>query len=358
MRFFHAGFSSPAGIGEHFFSGISVPGRNFAAEFDALWRDYEAATAEAGCDENSEILLRFHLSDVTNQAPLLETRTAGRKSFVSVIGQPPVSGRVALEAWHWCGRPKRYAAHWFQTGGCAAAGSFAQTKAEFAALETFLAELGGSVGANTVRTWLYCRDVDNNYAGLVTGRNEFFAAHGLTADTHFIASTGIGGQAAEPGRLVKMESLNFFGLRPGQLTYLNAPEMLSPTTLYGVSFERGARLAFGDRAYCFISGTASIDKDGCVVHPGNAAAQTERMLDNVAALLAAGQAAMSDVCWATLYLRDLADAPQVLPVVRDRLGADTPLVAVLAPVCRPAWLVEMECVALNGRGDPAFAPLA
>lgn len=358
MRISHSEFSSPAGIGEHFFSGISVPARDFVAELDALWRDYEAAMAEYGCDEDSEMLLRFHLSDVTNQASLLHELTAGRKSFVSVIGQPPVAGRVALEAWHWNGRPKRYAAHWFQCGECAAAGSLAQTEAEFAALEAFLASMGGSVADNTVRTWLYCRDVDNNYAGLVTGRNEFFAAHGLTAETHFIASTGIGGQNAIPGRLVKMESLNFFGLRPGQLTYLNAPEMLSPTTLYGVSFERGARLAFGDRAYCFISGTASIDRNGHVVHPGDVAAQTERMLDNVAALLAAGNSGLSDVRWATLYLRDLADAPGVLPLVRARIGANTPLIAVLAPVCRPAWLVEMECVALSSRGDPAFAPLA
>ena len=351
-------FLSSSGIGERFFAGISVPDRDFVTELDALWRAYGTAAAECGCGENSEMLLRFHLSDVTNQAPLLRALTEGRKSFVSVIGQPPIGGRVALEAWHWLGRPERYAAHWFQRGRCDAVGSLAQTKAEFASLEKFLSEMGGDVASNTVRTWLYCRDVDNNYAGLVAGRNEFFAAHGLTADTHFIASTGIGGQSEEPARLVKMESLNFFGLGAGQLTYLKAPEMLSPTTLYGVSFERGTRLAFGDRAYCFISGTASIDREGRVVHPGDVAAQTGRMLDNVAALLAAGRAELSDVRWATLYLRDPADAPTVLPLVRARLGADRPLIAVRAPVCRPAWLVEMECVAVNSRGETAFAPLA
>ena len=81
MRISHSEFSSPAGIGEHFFSGISVPARDFVAELDALWRDYEAAMAEYGCDEDSEMLLRFHLSDAANQGPLLRKLLGGRPAL-------------------------------------------------------------------------------------------------------------------------------------------------------------------------------------------------------------------------------------------------------------------------------------
>ena len=31
-----------------------------------------------------------------------------------------------------------------------------------------------------------------------------------------------------------------------------------------------------------------------------------------------------------------------------------PTVFTLAPVCRPSWLVEMECLAITGASNPAF----
>jgi enamine deaminase RidA (YjgF/YER057c/UK114 family) len=199
--------------------------------------------------------------------------------------------------------------------------------------------------------------VDNNYAGLVKARNEFFTGIGLTGKTHFIASTGIEGNMSAVNRLVKMDSLSYPGATQAQFVYLSAPEMLSPTALYGVSFERGTRMLFGDRSHLFISGTASIDKAGFVVHPGDVLKQTSRMLDNVQALLACGQAELSDIKIATLYLRDIADAPAVTELIKSRLGTNIPLVALKAPVCRPAWLVEFECIAVNPAGDQRFAVL-
>lgn len=352
----HSGFSAPGGIGEHFFSVCGAAGKDFGEEAAAVLDAYDRALAEHGCSPATEQLLRLHLSDAANQEPRLRRMLAGRPGFLSVVGQAPLRGRIALEAWHWDREPARFAAHWFQCGRLRASGSQAQTEEEFAALKEFLADRDGRVAEHTVRTWLYCRDVDNNYAGLVAGRNRFFSANGLTPDTHFIASTGIGGETAEPSRLVKMDSLNLFGLHPGQTEYLSAPAMLSPTTLYGVSFERGTRVRFGDRSWYFISGTASIDRDGQVVHPGDVAAQTGRMLDNVAALLDSGGATPSDIRWATLYLRDLADAEIAGEIVRTELGGELPLVILRAPVCRPAWLVEMECMAISASGDRRFAP--
>ena len=228
---------------------------------------------------------------------------------------------------------KNYKVLWFKTPDPVVSDSAKQTVYEFESLKRGLSVYNATVEANTVRTWLYCRDVDNNYAGLVMARNEFFAGNGLSTSTHFIASTGIEGQMEKPSRLVKMDSLNYTNLRQGQQIYLSAPEMLSPTALYGVSFERGTRLVLGDRSHYFISGTASIDSKGQVVHP-------------------------FDLKWATVYLRDSADAALVRNILAQRLPPELPFVIVRAPVCRPAWLVEMECVAVNHQGNPAFAPLS
>ena len=366
----HAEFFTENGIKEDFFTVVSCPCSDFRKEAADLLERYENALIKYGCSPESEILLRFHLSDVTNQSHVLEELLRERCVCISIVGQPPVgNSRIALEAWHWSGIRKKekkgglhinlqnYNSLWFNLDKLSAVGSYDQTYEEFSLLKEELSGCGANVADHTVRTWLYCRDVDNNYADLVQARNKFFAENGLSKDTHFIASTGIEGQSAVVNRLVRMDSVSYPNLLPGQMQYLTAPEMLSPTTVYGVSFERATRLIFGDRSHYFISGTASIDKDGVVVYPFDVQKQTRRMLENIEALLKAGDADISDIISGTLYLRDLADAELVLPVVREKLGPRPVLVTVKAPVCRPAWLVELECIAINSKGNSKFLPL-
>ena len=239
--FRHAEFFAENGITEHFFAGEASPAGSFKEEAEALLAEYISSAARHGCSLESEMLLRFHLSDITNQAPFLKELLNGKSSFISIVGQPPANGgRIALEAWHWCGGKlkqmqegvlevvlKNYKVLWFKTPDPVVSDSAKQTVYEFESLKRGLSVYNATVEANTVRTWLYCRDVDNNYAGLVMARNEFFAGNGLSTSTHFIASTGIEGQMEKPSRLVKMDSLNYTDLRQGQQIYLSAPEMLS-----------------------------------------------------------------------------------------------------------------------------------
>lgn len=367
MKVKHSVFSSERGVREDFFAAMSRPQENFVVEFAALLSDYDAAMADYDCSADSEVFLRLHLSDPTNQYPFIEKFIRERNSFVSIVGQMPEGkSRIALEAWHWSNNRKvredgvllvgleNYSPRWFAVDDLPGQGSFEQTAGEFAALGEYLNKCGANVADHTVRTWLYCRDVDNNYSGLVQARNRFFADNGLTKQTHFIASTGIEGQNHRPDRLVKMDSLNIPELQNGQMIYLQALDMLSPTTIYGVSFERGTRLVFGDRSHYFISGTASIDHTGVILYPYDVVKQTERVLDNISALLSEGGAEMKDVKSAVVYLRDPADANAVLPVVYSRWNQELPLIILKAPVCRPGWLVEIECIAVNASGNSRF----
>ena len=68
----HSEFSADTGLEEHFFAAESRRGRNFQAEAGDLLQQYAASCAEFGCSPDTEIFLRFHLSDVTNQAPFLK----------------------------------------------------------------------------------------------------------------------------------------------------------------------------------------------------------------------------------------------------------------------------------------------
>ena len=73
-------------------------------------------------------------------------------------------------------------------------------------------------------------------------------------------------------------------------------------------------------------------------------------------VVGAGGAGLSDLKQATVYMRDIADAPIIREEVEKRLPAGIPMVLLKAPVCRPAWLVEIESIAINGSGGD-FPPL-
>ena len=77
------------------------------------------------------------------------------------------------------------------------------------------------------------------------------------------------------------------------------------------------------------------------------------MLENVRALLSEAGACFGDVTMAIVYLRDPADFPVVRAVI-GQSGLPLSPVFVHAPVCRPAWLVEMECIAVTDKGDKTY----
>ena len=47
-----------------------------------------------------------------------------------------------------------------------------------------------------------------------------------------------------------------------------------------------------------------------------------------------------------VYLRDPSDY-EVVSAMYEEKFPNIPKVMVLAPVCRPSWLIEMECIAVR-----------
>jgi enamine deaminase RidA (YjgF/YER057c/UK114 family) len=138
-----------------------------------------------------------------------------------------------------------------------------------------------------------------------------------------------------------------------QIYYLYAPSHLNPTYEYGVTFERGTVVEYGDRAHALISGTASINNKGEVVHVGDIDGQTRRMIENVKVLLDEGGFAETDVAQIIVYIRDLCDFERVKQLINEHY-ANVPQIFTLAPVCRPEWLVEMECIAIKKNINAEF----
>jgi len=363
------------GVKESFFMLTSEPAEDFRAEASALLDRYYIEMADRGTSPANEFMIRFHLSDIYVQQPVLEEMLGPRDSFVSCVGQAPAhGGRLAMEAWHISGAKKKLVRsaetqsltmelqnYWllmFRKMSLNSVGSHDQMTEEFSSLGKELRSKRGKLSENTVRTWIYCRDVDNNYSGLVKARRKAFADEGMTADTHYIASTGIEGQNFPSSRLVSMDSLSVFGVKPSQFEYMSALDCMPPTHVYGVTFERGCRMIYGDRSHFFISGTASIDSKGEIVHPGDVRLQAGRMVRNVSALLENHDARLEDLKMATVYLRDRTDAPQVADELARLLPENLPVIMVQAPVCRPGWLVEMEAFGVNASGNPEYPVFA
>lgn len=333
---------------------------------EQLGRLYEAEDRLPGMPEfwgAQYIMKRYFLSDSTNQQPLMRQQ---KNISVSLIQQQPLDG-TKIAAWLYLQsgvevREQNGAVvvshngyrHLWKMGMVNNQGDSArQTEELLTEYEAMLSKFNATLAENCIRTWFFVRDVDTNYHGLVVARRENFIQQGLTEKTHYISSTGIGGSPADTKALVQLGTYAITGLEPEQQHYLYAPTHLNPTYEYGVTFERGTVVEYGDREHVFISGTASINNKGEVVHVGDIVLQTQRMWENVEALLKEGETSWEDVMQIVVYLRDTADYEVVRQLFAERFP-HIPTVITLAPVCRPTWLVEMECIAVKEKVNERF----
>lgn len=331
---------------------------------------YRRALVSAGLDGDTCVFRRFFLSDAANQTSALEAGpfAYGEPCATSISCQPPVPpAKAALWAYHVGDAPDKEMkgqsllvrrgglTHIWTTGlfGTERDTSYGQTNGILKKYEGILESEGMSLADNVIRTWFFVRDVDANYRGLVDARRGFFAKRGMTPDTHYIASTGIEGSSANTDVLVSMDAYSVSGMRSEQIRFLKAPDHLSPTHLYGVTFERGVSVSYRDRKHVMISGTASIDGDGMIVHPGDVRRQLDRTLENVEALLGNAGASFRDVCAFIVYVRDASDFDIARMEMKRRFGS-VPAQIVLARVCRPGWLIEVECQAVVRAENPSL----
>lgn len=365
-------FAVEGGVTEqHAILHVEARDELFASQYERILRAEQALLALPQCTGSQTIFKRYFLSDATNQVEIIKNEKSRTKneecsSSVSYIQQAPMDGSK-VAAWLYLVHDMDVSdhdglviashngyGHLWKMGMHEHKGDSAwQTESLLINYEETLQRFGATLADNCIRTWFYVRDVDTQYAGMVKARRENFAEQGLTKNTHFIASTGIGGLPADTRALIQLGTYALIGFEPEQQHYLYAPTHLNPTYEYGVTFERGTRMDYGDRRHVYISGTASINNRGEVMHVGDIVRQTYRMLENVEALLAEANTTFDDVMQIIVYLRDIGDYAIVSRMFAERFP-DMPYVITLAPVCRPTWLIEMECLAVAPASNPQF----
>lgn len=347
----------------HIMVHVESRGEMFEGQMNRIYEAEERIYDLELLSEAKVVFKRYFLSDSTNQQPLMRDE---QDCAVSFIQQPPLDGSK-IAVWIYLQKGTDVSnrngmtvaehngyQHLWKMGLHDINGDSAQqTESLLVGYEQELKNFNATLADNCIRTWFFVRDVDTQYAGMVKARRENFIEQGLTENTHYIASTGIGGLPADTRALVQLGTYAITGFEPAQQRYLYAPSHLNPTYEYGVTFERGTLMEYGDRSHVFISGTASINNKGEVMHIGNIIKQTERMWENVEKLLEEAGTTYDDVMQIIVYLRDTADYSTVKAMF-DKRFPDTPTVITLAPVCRPTWLIEMECIAVSPNSNDKY----
>jgi enamine deaminase RidA (YjgF/YER057c/UK114 family) len=349
----------------------SLPEENFEAVAREVMARLKNTLVSKGSSLANLVRIRIYLSDMANQQSSMRKVIASHNldCHIFLIELPPTSGsKIAFEAYAMSadkiGRKRlsddgvevkhgAYRSYWIQKSPGPSRSAHGQVEGMFSGLQQDLYVKGASIESSTLRTWIYLRDIDKDYQVMCDVRKAYFAGIGLTSDTHYIASTGIEGDTGSFERGYAMDSHSVLGLLPEQVVYINAPNNLCLTSEYSsersygrvganVTFERGTQVIYGDRRHIYISGSASIDKDGKILHLEDVLRQAERILENIVALLQTANATMKDMHYLIVYIRDIADHQAVWSYLNDCLPPALPFIIVHGRVCNPGWLVEIE----------------
>jgi enamine deaminase RidA (YjgF/YER057c/UK114 family) len=195
---------------------------------------------------------------------------------------------------------------------------------------------------DVVRTWIVVRDIHRNYEAVNQARNQFFAEQQIV---RLPASTCVEGTLEVSGCPVAMDLYAVAGTEQVRVEAI-PPGFMGDATAYGSSFARGTLIDEPGRSMVYLSGTASIDAQGAVVSLGSVSGQLDCMLGNALSLL--GQVGMDfgHVVSAVAYLKRAGDYGEFLQAASAHgLPASVPTAVVVANICRPEWLCEIELCA-------------
>ena len=231
-------------------------------------------------------------------------------------------------------------------GGTLAKGAVAQAQQMFLNAGLGL-QAHGFQYRNVVRTWIYLARLLEWYGEFNAVRTAHYrpAGLGLKGGPAFPSSTGIQGSSHGEECVMDLLALDSEGPdRAAALPILRSARQDSSFN-YGSAFSRGMTLKIEGRRTVHVSGTASINAAGASAHVGDAEMQSVEMLLCIAAILEEQGGSLANITSATLFCKDRSSWEAWMRVSRLLQIPCFPRVCVLADVCRPDLLVELEAVA-------------
>jgi enamine deaminase RidA (YjgF/YER057c/UK114 family) len=205
----------------------------------------------------------------------------------------------------------------------------------------------GMGSADIARTWIYMSDILADYDRLNCARDAWFAERFAGGKGFIPASTGIQGRFYE-GAVMSLEFCAFAG---GRVTLQRVKSPMQDEALsYGKLFSRAVKVSLPRNDLLFISGTASIDRQGRSAHVGCLEGQLRLTCDVMAAILGDNRADFGHIAHSILYLKDRA-LPDCCADILSSAGfpVERALLVCGTDVCRPELLCEIEAVAVIPR---------
>lgn len=225
----------------------------------------------------------------------------------------------------------------------------AQARAAFEKAESLLQGAGADM-FSVARTWLWLGDILSWYDALNSARTDFFLERGLLNNkpgaSRMPASTGIGVKpAGDP-----ICSLDLIAVKSAEAAFRchGAAGNQDSAYQYGSAFSRAAQAAMPAGDTVFVSGTAAIDAQGLTRHIDDAGGQIEMTIDNVRAVLGDMGCREEDVVQAIVYAKN-AEVEETFRTVCEDFP--WPALIMIADVCRPDLLFEVEATACPGAHD-------
>jgi reactive intermediate/imine deaminase len=128
-----------------------------------------------------------------------------------------------------------------------------------------------------------------------------------------------------------------------QVKAMNPETVASP----GGNYSHAVRIETGDGILLFVSGQVAFDPQGNLLGEGDVARQTERVFENLKAILEANGGAFDNVIKLSTFMTDIGRLTEMAEV-RRRYVSDPPPASTTVEVAglfRPEALIEVEAVA-------------
>jgi enamine deaminase RidA (YjgF/YER057c/UK114 family) len=155
---------------------------------------------------------------------------------------------------------------------------------------------------NTVRTWFYLDDILSWYDDFNRARTSFYRRQGIF-NKLVPASTGIGGQNPRASKVC----LELTAINPRSNRYfiekISSPMQCSAEE-YGSAFSRAVKVSDSEYESMTISGTASINREGKTMYPGDPWKQIELSFSVIRAILDSQGFSFGDVVRSYAYCSD------------------------------------------------------
>jgi 2-iminobutanoate/2-iminopropanoate deaminase len=120
----------------------------------------------------------------------------------------------------------------------------------------------------------------------------------------------------------------------------SAPAAIGP-------YSQAVVVPVGDRKMIFCSGQIALDPDTGEMVEGDVVVQTQRVLDNLGAVLAAADARLADIVKTTIFLASMDDFGKVNATYGERFQNDPPARATVQAAKLPRGaLVEIDAIAV------------